>query len=593
MGSEKISPADQEHLERLLELHPELGGALGVPGHDDRLPDLSVDGREATTAVLTGWRDARGALEKAPAGQPQREFELDQRVFSASLELHRFCEDDLRWRDRDPDAIAGLRTVLARDLFEAREDDARWASLKGRLEAVPAFLSSTQDGVTGADSLLLRGALDSTGSLGALVEAIAKEARGEAEGNRIENSLANDIEAAAQKVKASLDERWAWLEGLPTKDDGWRLGRERFDTLLHLRALDITAAELRELSRSMVEQMRVEERRVATRLLRKKDLDAASKLARAQAPLSFDEVLAWAGELVEQARTFLVEGEFVTLPAHSDLVVGGAPAGVFAELDDALLLPAPRFPEDGRARLLLEPPAAEAFERFSVADLENLAACYAYPGAHLLQSAARERTQLLRDGAPLGLTGGPASLWACETRVGWSHHAEELMRELLFRDSPAARFVATRRAVYRATLARVEVGLHAAHMSLDAAVNHLVTLVGLSEAEARRDVMTCARSPTRALSDLLGKMRVQQLRREAKLVWRDAYTDRRLHELLLRGGSMPLTYHFELLDGPPVYAIDEGTVEYALGDDDPYVPTSEEPGGDDDGAEEQPPRSDA
>lgn len=587
MGSDKISPVDQEHLERLLELHPELGAALGIEGHDERLPDLSAEGRQAAAGVLAAWRDARAALDKAPNGETQREFDLDQRVFSASVELHRFCDEELRWRERDPDTIFDLRAVLARDLFEARERPERFEALARRLAAVPAFLRSAKDGVTSADPLLQRGALDVTGATGALVEAIAKEAAGAAEQKRVEPSLASAVADAAHAAKAGLDERWAWLEGLPANPDGWRLGRERFDTLLHLRALDITAAEMRELSRSMVEQMRIEERRVATRLLRKKDLDSAAKLARAQAPMSFDEVLAWAGELAEQARGFLVEGEAFPLPHNSDLVVGTAPAGVLAELDGATLLPAPRLAPTGRARLLFEPPAEEELARFSVADLENLAACYAYPGAHLLLSVARERTSLLRDGAPLGLSGGPATLWATETRAGWAHHCEELMRELLFRDSPAARFIAARRGVYRAALARIEVGLHAAEMSIDVAVKQLQNLTGASAAEARRDVMTCVRRPSRALSDLLGKMRVQQLRRDAKLVWRDAYSDRRLHELLLRGGAMPLTYHFELLDSPPVYSIDEGTVEYALGDDDPYVPTSEETAGDEEGAKER------
>src|SRR5690606_24881271 len=110
---------------------------------------------------------------------------------------------------------------------------------------------------------------------------------------------------------------------------------ERLDNLLHLRALDITAVELRELARSMVEQMRIEERRVAVRLLRKRDLDEAVALSRAQAPLSFDEVLAWGGELVEQARAFLEEGELFPLPRHGELTVTAAPAGFEAELDRA------------------------------------------------------------------------------------------------------------------------------------------------------------------------------------------------------------------------------------------------------------------
>jgi hypothetical protein len=78
------------------------------------------------------------------------------------------------------------------------------------------------------------------------------------------------------------------------------------------------------------------------------------------------------------------------------------------------------------------------------------------------------------------------------------------------------------------------------------------------------------------MGELIGKLRMQQLRREAKIVWRHNYTEARFHELVARAGPMPLTYHFELLETPPVYSIDAGTEEYAMGSDDPYLETAEE-----------------
>jgi uncharacterized protein (DUF885 family) len=68
---------------------------------------------------------------------------------------------------------------------------------------------------------------------------------------------------------------------------------------------------------------------------------------------------------------------------------------------------------------------------------------------------------------------------------------------------------------------------------------------------ARALVTSMLREPTRALSALVGKVRIEQLKREAHKRWRTTYTDRRFHDLLLVSGSVPLAYLFEQLDHAP------------------------------------------
>ncbi|MFZ9887944.1 MAG: DUF885 family protein [Myxococcota bacterium] len=563
MGLDHISPIDREQLHQLLALHPELGSLLGVAGKEGLLPELTTEARLATLATLCRWRDARAELEQAPREQTQRDFDLDQRIFAASIELARYVEEDLRWWEYDPNLPRGLAALFARDLAEARQHDVAWETLRVRLEELPGCLASAQGAMSAADDLLRAAAIEDCAALGSLVEFIIGEATSAADAGHLTQHVAGSIARSAVGARDALDRRYAWLKGLPTSTERWRIGEEHFNALLHHRALDISVADLADLSASVVEQLRLEERRIANRLFRKREAAGALPLARTQEPHYFEEALSWSEELVAQSRIFLDEAQAFPVANTTSLTVLPAPAGFAPDLDDGMLLEAPRFaPERGSFLLLHAPPQAELGRR-SVADLENMVAAHALPGALLFSAVTRERTSLLRSGAPLGLLGGPGSLWALETSAGWRFHAEELMRELLFRDSPASRLVAARRGLYRALLARIELGLHTRGLRLDQAKALLLEVGGASEERASRDLTTCMRSPTRALSELLGRLRLQQLRREAKLYWRDRYADRTLHELVLSGGPMPLTYHFELLDDPPSYTIDDSDEQHA------------------------------
>jgi uncharacterized protein (DUF885 family) len=573
MDPETLKDRERQHLDGLLKLRPELGGLLGVRGHDSTLPDPSAQARASYVEALAAW--SKDTVDGADGDERPRDEELDQRVFDASLDLVRFCDDELQAGARDPDVLGEVLPLLARQLLADDEPGPRFEALRDRLAALTVYIEAARASFTAADPVLVEAAQESAASTNALAAAIAREARDASGRSEIDRALADDVAKHAEALRAPLEEHAKWLDGLEDKPGSALLGTERFDQLLHLRALDITSAEMRELSGSMVEQMRLETQRLAKRAF-KRAPDEALSIARSQTPLSFEEVLAWMSELVDQARSFLVDSEMFPMPSSSTLVISAAPSGLMPRLSTVILQPAPLLQTAGRARLLLPKPPNDELQHFSVADLENLAAHYAYPGAHYASAWFTEAASLMRHGAPLGLHSGPASEWGGETLAGWAHHSQELMRELMFRDSPASRLIAIREALYRALLARVDVGMHTGDFAPGRARELLVEVGGMPDDRAARDVRTLLQRPGRGVNELIGKLRLQQLRREAKIVWRHNYSEARFHELLARSGPMPLTYHFELLESPPVYSIDAGTVEYALGHDDPYLETAEE-----------------
>lgn len=580
MDQEKLTALDKKHLEGLAEIRPDAATSIGLRGHDGGLPDPSAEGRKATLDAVKAWRDERAA----DAAEGDREHELDQRSLDGSFDLASFCEEHLG--DRDPDVLRNLTPLLAQQLLDEQDAAPRFTGLRDRLGALPEYLEQARAG-DGFDPELLESARESVSGMGALCAAIATEARTASEAGDIEDSLAVDISGRVESARAALDEHDAWLKAREAKESAGAIGAEHLDHLLNLRQLELSSNEVRDLAGGMVEQMRLEAKRLAKRAFKRKPA-AAMELARQQAPLSVDEVLAWASELADQARSFIVETEMFPMPTRSSLVLAVSPPGVATDLGGARLLPHTPFGNDTHAKLLVPPPATEDLTRWSVADLENLIAAYAYPGAHYLSSWFAHGPSLLRGGVPLGAWVGPATDWAIETHAGWAHHAEELMRELMFRDSPAARLVSVERALLRAVLARLDVSLHTGGVTVERARQLLTEVTGAAEAEATRLVRSVLRQPGRALSDMVGKLRVQQLRREAKIVWRQAYAEIRFHEVLLRGGPMPITHHFELIETPPVYQIDTSTISVALGDDNPYVDTADDQPVDTESAEADP-----
>jgi uncharacterized protein (DUF885 family) len=78
----------------------------------------------------------------------------------------------------------------------------------------------------------------------------------------------------------------------------------------------------------------------------------------------------------------------------------------------------------------------------------------------------------------------------------------------------------------------------------------LVRRAGLRLPVARAVVRGLIARPTSGVSGLVGKVRIEQLRREAHRRWRDGYSERRFFSLLMANGPVPLAYLFERLDEP-------------------------------------------
>ncbi len=561
---------DDAHVRRLCALRPDVETALGLVEHQHELADPGIDNKAATVEANVAWR-----RDLESQATESRERLLDARVFAASLEFFRFADEQVALHKCDPDVVGPIaETVLLhlRGLLPV-EPEQRFDALEKRLRAVRPTLEKAQlaaaTTLTAPSPELIVRARDVIDGMPELLRAVSDAAH--ATSNRpLPASLQTGIDAAVDDAAAALEAHREWLVGL-SSTPMTPIGVERFDELLRLRGLDLTSVEVLDLGRSLAEELRVEQARLLQRGFKGLSEDDAVGIARKNVPHSLSEALAWTRELVDQGRSFLHEqGAVPVLSADADndderLHLDAMPAAFSPLGQSALYLaPQPYAPRHDALLLLREPlgPQQDALKELSVADLETMIATQAFPGRHVQAVWQCRTTSIARRGALLGAVAGPASAWGQDMVAGWSLMSAELMRELHFRHSPASRLLMIRQAMLQALLAVVDVGLGIGTFGAEHAAAFLVRRGGVRLPVARALVRTLLTKPTSGLSALVGKVRIEQLRREAHRRWRDGYSDRRFNTLLLVNGPVPLAYLFERLDEPPTYVSDVNTASY-------------------------------
>jgi len=567
--SHRRNARDDAHVRRLCGLRPEVETALGLVEHHGTLFEPTAENKAATVEANVAWR-----RDLESQATESRERLLDARVFAASLELFRFVDEEVAlWRS-DPDAVTPIAETLllhVRGLLPA-EPEQRFDALAKRLAAIPKTLETARaqstTTLTAPNPELIVRARDVIEGMPELLRAIGDAARTQtASGRAVPASLQAAVNAGVDAAAAALDAQREWLHELqPHAPDP--IGVARYDEMLRLRGLDLSANEVLDLGKSVAEGLRVEILRVMRRGFKGQTEEAATATARKNVPHSISEAIAWTRELVDQARTFMFENGNVPVVSkdpdnteerlHTDVMPAAfSPSGRAA----LYLPPQPYAPRQDALLLLREPPGAQqdGLKELSVADLETIVAASGFPGRHVQAVWQNRTTSIARRGALLGAIAGAASTWGEDMVAGWSMVAAESMRELNFRHSPASRMVMLKAALASTLLAVVDVNLALGRVNAEQAATFLVRRAGLRLPVARAQVRSVIAKPTSGLSALVGKVRIEQLRREAHRRWRDGYSDRRFSTLLMVNGPVPLAYLFERLDEPPTYVSDVAT----------------------------------
>jgi uncharacterized protein (DUF885 family) len=130
---------------------------------------------------------------------------------------------------------------------------------------------------------------------------------------------------------------------------------------------------------------------------------------------------------------------------------------------------------------------------------------------------------------------------------GWGMYSEQLMREQGFDDAAHFRVNMHTDAIWRACRIILDVRMHRGEVSIDEAIRFIVAETSFEEANARAEVRRYTYTPTYQLSYLLGKVLLLQLRADEQARLGDRFSLRDFHDMLLRNGSLPISFHRRLL----------------------------------------------
>jgi len=525
---------------RVVEEEPTWATYLGIHAWDDRLPDPS---RERVLGDVAADRAHVAALEALdPAGlSAEARFERDLELHHVRLRIYR--AETLRIWERRSTGASGLGDALfplfTRDFAPFPE---RLAAIMARLEAAPAFLQGHRSrAVVPQVEAWLRIELRASGDVPSFLDEIVVAA--EAPANGVSGVEVAHLRRAVDRAKVAIGDQMEWIEEiLPGAVPEWAIGSERYGELLALRAFDgLDADAILEIGWQQLEHNH------ALRAAAAREIDPSATEAEVvervkdDHPATFEEALEGYRDAMARARQYLIDHDIATVPPDERVDVIPTPPFLRGVMPfAAYFAPAP-FDASPVGTYIVTPDVdgdPGAMREHYRASISNTSIHEAYPGHHLQLALAARHPSLTR-----------AQVSAPEFEEGWGMYSEQMMREEGFDAGPAFRLALATDAIWRAARIVLDVRMHRGELSIEEATAFLIEHTGFERPNALAECRRYTYTPTYNLSYLLGKVLLLDLREEEHRRLGQAFSLRDFHDALLRGGSLPISFHRRALRG--------------------------------------------
>jgi len=494
-----VTSLSDETFRAMMDWSPTFATLVGVPGWDDQLEDLSVDGQQALRARL---RDILSRVDESDEDPVAKDVIRHQATSIITRIDARLVEHSVSRGLNAPVA------VLLR--FASQIDYSR------RRHLVPRLLDQAAQRLLDTDRRPLRRHVQGGA---AHVERFLASPRQEWEGDA-------DLRPAFARYREVLlglpgrDDEQAGLCWLPDGEENYRKLVRDYTTASH------TPAELHRLGLDLIASLRDEYAEVGARVWGTADVPEIFR--RLRADLLWDnenDMLVSAVETVARAeaeapnwfgRQPLARCEVRLVPEVD------RQNAAFAYYVDAAL-------DGSRPGTYFVNPLG-ANERSRTVS-EVTAFHEAIPGHHFQLSIAAE-TELsnLRKFAFIDAY-----------IEGWGLYTERLADEMGLYSSDEARLGMLSLDAMRAGRLVVDTGLHAMGWSRQQAVDYLRQNTVMDDTEINSEVDRYIETPGQALAYMVGRLEIQRLRGEAKSKLGDRFDIKAFHDLVLDNGAVPLS----------------------------------------------------
>ncbi len=535
---------------RIVESEPAYATQLGIHAWDHRLADTSrehvLHDIEADRLHLTTVEaiDATGLSSEA-------RFERELELHHVRLGLYR-AETLRTWERRSTGASAlgdALFPLFTRDYAPLPE---RLDAIAARLEAAPRFLAGYRTrAVVPQVAPWLEIELHASASMPSFLDEIVAAAdAADAAGATVPIGVRGRLERAVGRAKIAIDDQAEWIrEILPGAVPDWAVGRERYGELLQLRAFEgLDADAILDVGWQQLERNHADRAAAAREIDPHATEDEVLTRVKDDHPATFDEALDGYRVAMGRARAHLIEHDLVTVPPDERVEVIATPEYLRGVLPFAAYFQPPRWDPAPEGIYVVTPDVdgnPGAMREHYRASISNTSIHEAYPGHHLQLVMAIRHPSLTR-----------AEVEAPEFVEGWGMYSEQMMREEGFDNGPAFRVALATDAIWRAARIVLDVRMHRGELSIDEAADFLIEHTGFERPNALAEARRYTYTPTYNLSYLLGKVLLLELREEERRRLGGAFSLRSFHDTLLRGGSLPISFHRRAMHG-------EGTPDLA------------------------------
>jgi len=515
-------------------LAPEVATFAGLTAHDARLPPAS---REALVARLEMFGEWARALSSFDATTLAPDQALDARTLPKIHALFRFGLEELRTWETMPDALGDVGNLyFLMTWADYDTEERRWENMASRLEALPAWLEAWRARVTRPEPRASRVAAEVGESFPLLLEALSTQAA-----KVVPGALAKRVASAAKAAREAAATHTEWARKNGAGVDRWSIGEERFEELLRLKGIPLTAAEVEAIGEEQMRTLGVERAKLAEEIAPGKGFDGALALLKRNRPKDFAEALAAVKSLVADSRRKVVESGMAAIPPGEVLDVIETPEFMRPLTPFAAIFPALKYAAVQRGIYVVTPPAGEeGLGETHYADLHNVVCHEGYPGHHLQLTTANLGASPIRS---VDLSGFPfygGCIYAIDLVEGWAHYCEPLMKEHGFHDSAADRLVLVNDALWRAARVVLDVRLHSGRIDAESAIRFLHESTGMALPGATAEVNRYTMTPTYQLSYCIGKQLLLSLKEDHRAATGAGWTERAFHDLVLTAGCIPV-----------------------------------------------------
>ena len=354
------------------------------------------------------------------------------------------------------------------------------------------------------------------------------------------DALVSQFKPAYERFMATVER----LAQSATGDDGiWRFpdGEEYYQRLLNwFTTTDLTADQVHQLGLTNVDRIHNEMRSIMRQVGFSGTLQEFFIFVRENRELRYPNTDEGRGQYLEDARSAIARMEeklpdyFGVLPKAELIVKRVEP---FREQSAGKAFYQSPPPDGSRPGIFY----ANLFDMSAMpkTDLEALAFHEGLPGHHLQRAITAELE---------GVPDLQRYLSFTAFSEGWGLYTEQLAYEMGFYEDPYSRFGQLAMELWRAARLVVDTGIHSKRWSREEAIAYLVNNTPNAEYDCIKAIERYIAMPGQATAYMIGKLRIVELREQAREALGDKFDIRLFHDTVLGSGPVPLNKLAENID---------------------------------------------